>query len=106
MPNTREKIAHLIVSDLPEKYQIANAEAAGKLADHLIDNGVTIQRWIPVSERLPKKFNNTLAVRKCGDWFSVGVECILADGKWSGDVFEKNEVTHWMPLPQPPKEGE
>ena len=25
-----------------------------KIADHLIANGVTIQKWIPVTERLPK----------------------------------------------------
>ena len=27
----------------------------GKIADHLIANGVTVQKWIPVSERLPDK---------------------------------------------------
>jgi hypothetical protein len=65
---------------------------------------VNALKWIPVTERLPKKFNNALAVRKCGDWFSIDVECIIADGKWCGDVFDKNEVTHWMPLPEPPRE--
>lgn len=25
------------------------------LADHLIANGVTVQQWIPVTERLPEK---------------------------------------------------
>ena len=60
-------------------------------------------KWISVDERLPEKFHNVLTARKCGDWFSIDIEGILATGKWSGDIFTDNDVTHWMPLPEPPK---
>lgn len=35
----------------------------GELADHLLANGVTFQKWIPVTERLPEKDGKFLAHR-------------------------------------------
>ena len=61
-------------------------------------------KWIPVSERLPEKFHNVLAACKCGDWYSIELDCIDNSGGWNGDLFRMNDVTHWMPLPEPPKE--
>lgn len=120
MPNTREKLIELILSAMPPCYSDVFAT---QIADHLIANGVTIPRdyhwateqaykngyeagkpkWIPVSERLPEKFHSVLTARKIGDWFSIDMESIGANGKWLGDIFTNNEVTHWMPLPEPPK---
>ena len=67
--------------------------------------------WIPVTERLPEKMqyvlvryqNNDMAV---ASWFG-GDEHIrfwraMADEGWCADC--DTEPTHWMPLPQPPKE--
>lgn len=45
----REMLMELI----HENVEITLAEEES-LADHLISNGVTVQKWIPVSERLPK----------------------------------------------------
>jgi hypothetical protein len=105
MPDrVKEKLAHLIVSDLPEKDQIANAEAAGKLADHLIAHGVTVQEWISVKDRLPEAGTKALCYLKRGEyWTAVWDDC--GDDLWSdGEAWCSNgEVTHWMPLPQPPK---
>ena len=35
-----------------------------KIADHLIANGVTIQKWIPVAERLPENIGLFLVIEK------------------------------------------
>lgn len=75
----------------------------GECAAELIANGVTVQRWIPVTERLPtwvdgNKYGGILAVRR-------GHE--LSDFYHCNDVKENpDEFTHWMPLPTPPKDGE
>lgn len=46
----RDKLIELIMT-IDDGY---SRSAAEYLADHLIANGVTVQRWIPVSERLPE----------------------------------------------------
>ena len=60
-------------------------------ADHLIANGVTVNEWISVKDRLPDKDGEHILV-------------CYSDG-WICDQFTPVDdgVTHWMPLPQPPK---
>ncbi len=87
----------------------------GYIADHLIANGVVVSnletttRWIPVTERLPEEPLQTVIVtngaESCVAVYSVvydefAVMCGKGRGqdKWFG-------VTHWMPLPEPPKGG-
>lgn len=75
-------------------------------------------RWIPVEERLPvvqDKYIVTACDEGCpygeGIWYSTVV--VVADyykGCWAWDDYRceydiSDIVTHWMPLPQPPKEG-
>lgn len=73
------------------------------LAEHLIANGVTIQRWIPVSERLPDANGVYLSVDDMGIYsFRVFDP---SKRMWKA-IWEDEKVTHWMPLPEPPKEGE
>ena len=67
--------------------------------------GCNMPVWIPVTERLPKDGAEVLAFNKTGFAY---VDC-WADGKWkiNSMVNEEHEiVTHWMPLPEPPKDGE
>lgn len=71
------------------------------IADHLISNGVTLQNWIPVSERLPEDDSHVLVARKNGD---VDTDMYIKSW-WKVDPAERR-VTHWMPLPEPPKECE
>lgn len=89
------------------------------IADHLIANGATLNKWIPVEERLPdpKEYDWVLGAVKTtecslGDnWYLPPqiVEC--RNGKWWGDgdfpiSALSCEVTHWMPLPELPKNEE
>jgi hypothetical protein len=75
------------------------------LADDVMDiiaNGVTVQEWIPVTERLPENDTYILAT----------TDGVVVSAYWHNDrfyAFTANGVatvgcvTHWMPLPQPPK---
>ena len=88
-------------------------------ADHLISNGVTVQKWIPVSERLPD-----LIPCDAGTAYSEAVNVLTSGRKvltaiwdgfdWTTDAefwdAEDEVITHWtpvlLPLPEPPKECE
>ena len=62
-------------------------------------------KWISVEKRMPN--DNTLNIvfmRRSGKWgFCTFKIAIWFDGKWDGPLYPW-EVTHWMPLPEPPKE--
>ena len=66
-------------------------------------------RWIPVTERLPEKTGKYLV---CCQWRGEPAETwvceLIAFGKIKGWANEARNpaVTHWMPLPEPPKEDE
>lgn len=82
-----------------------------------IANGVTVQRWIPVTERLPDSDGNYI-VTACdegcsygeGIWYdTVVVVAEYYKGSWTwnenGTEYDLcGIVTHWMCLPEPPKE--
>lgn len=46
--------------------------------------------------------------RHCWYWWDANIEDYLAEyGYWKNGVIDESiEVTHWMPLPEPPKEEE
>jgi hypothetical protein len=79
-------------------------------ARELITNGVTVQGWIPVSERLPEDRGDVLVtlalfgerMRPQIGWYNevASIWYIIEEDR----CFTSNEVTHWMPLPTPPKE--
>lgn len=83
-------------------------------------DGVTVQKWIPVSERLPAPASKRNRYNgKC--WTSETVLCVCVQNGGKRMVKEGrcefygdtpvwripgtiDSVTHWMPLPVPPKE--
>ena len=71
---------------------------AADAIEELTDNNVG--KWIPVTERLPEK-NGSYLVYVYGE--VTEMDCW--HGKWHRlrDDYTK-AVTHWMPLPEPPKE--
>ena len=76
------------------------------IADHLISNGVTVQEWISVEDRLPEPFVPVLVQMPGEEPFPTVREGFISnDGIWQSAMFrrEPGEVTHWQPMPQPPK---
>lgn len=64
-------------------------------------------RWIPVSERLPDVFKHVLVnIPGMSPHPTVQEAFREKDGMWYSNGFRygADEITHWMPLPEPPKE--
>lgn len=76
---------------------------AGKadMADLMIANGVTVQTWIPATERLPEDGETVLVYGSRG-----GVYTAYHGRAWHklNSKIHYCNPTHWMPLPKPPKE--
>lgn len=105
----REKLIQLLCEGFQTDCCIAhcNHPPCGDVlvvADHLIANGVTVQRWIPVTEKLPTEedargnIGFVVAVNKHDEWAKLWW--------WELVVKYSQEFTHWMPLPTPPKDGD
>lgn len=86
-------------------------------ADYMIAHGVTVQRWIPVTERLPDTIpcGAGMAYSEAVNVLTTGRTVLTAI--WDGTDFiadaefweaEGEEITHWasvpLPPPEPPKE--
>ena len=65
-----------------------------------------VQEWISVEDRLPEPYVSVL-VNMPGEkpFRTVREGFISNDGIWQSAMIrrEPGEVTHWKPLPQPPK---
>lgn len=98
--NVREK---LVESLAPTSL---NFEEAAYLADYLVNNGVTVQEWIPVYDELPEVGGYVVCIAKRNPFsrFMPMVARIEKNG-WVNPITEQyiSEVTHWMPIPHPPK---
>ena len=98
-----------------EKFQGLMCEAADYIA-----NGVTVQEWIPVTERLPERDKEVLLIvhgwedrlyytgclhrQEAERSWLTGIESKASDWKiWGFSYLREPIVTHWMPLPNPPK---
>ena len=106
----------LSVRDDPE----IKAKHFARIREH-IENAPDAMKWIPVVERLPEVVDSYIVVVKCKyDWekeYEIGVDVAIydpycdnpyIDGCWNtyNDWDEGQQyihVTHWMPLPEPPK---
>ena len=122
--NVREKLVELLktnacpspfICDQACKYYGYGDCFPYRFADHLISNGVTVQEWISVNDRLPEDdltkdtkkkmirclvYTNKGTIKPCvrQRWEVNGK---LVPWQWNKDLFAK--PTHWMYYPQPPK---
>lgn len=70
-----------------------------------------MDNWISCKDGLPKANRIVLICAKYVNHEPmVCVSCLTKAGKWVileiGDAYPDGVVTHWMPLPEPPKEEE
>jgi hypothetical protein len=72
-----------------------------EIADHLIANGVTVQKWIPVTERLPEVDERVLVYLTDDAHSHTKIDTDrIHNNRW---VRWGRYVTHWMYLPEQPK---
>jgi hypothetical protein len=114
MPNTREKLIELISMVVVPYF-------ANEIADLLIANGIRLEekqatsdesKWLSVKDRLPDTAERVLV---CKTWngrvykpeYGYYQDFPNRKGCWyvltEFGYYPQREVTHWMPLPQPPK---
>ena len=95
--NVREKLVELL-----DRFVYDDWYSNDEIAEELISNGVTVQEWISVKDRLPKPNVPVLVTRDYGWGCVVDRDVLSKNGEWC--YLERNcEVTHWMPMPEPPK---
>ena len=106
--DVREKLVEMLQVDLSG----SDGYEPELIADYMLDHGVTVQEWIPVTERLPEEGEYVLCVLKGFNYGGKIQVCkfVPADKFKDKPYFEhfRNgfpSVTHWMPLPQSPKEN-
>lgn len=73
--------------------------------DMLIENSVTIQEWIPISQLPKEKRKDYLCYYK---YEPESPDVICENFYYGGGLWlsETDKVTHWMPLMKRPKENE
>lgn len=107
--NVREKLVELIKDGIRKSLRAKGDDRLDysfeDIADHLISNGVTVQEWISVKDRLPEEKVDCIVYYKhayCDNDGYWAIRFCFYDGeKFQFDPAYK--VTHWMPLPHPPK---
>ena len=115
--NVREKLVELLKSVLPNfRNNMAywGEKPIYEFADCLLANGVTVQEWISVKDKLPPYNRNVLVYRP-----NMAMKILVDtydgyygddDDEWyegwalyGGDTHGNPVITHWAYLPQPPK---
>ena len=103
--DVREKLIEILRKPIFPHELVDPIEA---VADYLLDNGVTVQEWISVEDRLPEIGGYVVCIAKRNPFsrFMPMVARIEKNG-WVNPMTEQyiSEVTHWMPMPEPPEMG-
>ena len=112
--DVREKLIEILRKPIFPHELVDPTEA---VADYLLDNGVTVQEWISVEDRLPdNKEHDWVLAQVVEDNGFMHIPRVMEYRQLKNDWFEETygwlsehnglfSVTHWMPMPQPP-EGE
>ena len=116
----REKLIDLLMQQHEKlcddcmRYPVS--ETAVFIADYLLANGVTFAKdkdvhgkWISVEDKLPKlekyKISKVVLayIKSHGLCFALRYDNGKGE-KWFSYGLEQPDITHWMPLPEPPME--
>ena len=106
--DVREKLVELLTEFYGCDPMYYDVDALA-IADHLVSNGVTVQEWISVEDRLPEYSNDGFADAVLVTDGFVQHMAYFVEGEWrfaeSGEIKEPMwyRITHWMPLPERPK---
>lgn len=90
-----EKLVELI-AEAKRQWQGGTNNIDGRIADHLIAHGVTVQEWISLSEQKPNRDDIVIV-------FFEGMRDTTAATQIMYGWCIGGSASHWMPLPQPPK---
>ena len=91
--------------DLLTGHSIDTQQDVEYVADHLVSNGVTVQEWISVKDRLPEEKVNCIVHYK-HDYYNNDGYWAIGFCFYDGEKFRIDlgyKVTHWMLMPHPPK---
>ena len=108
--DVREKLVEIVkkaaYSSLPSNTEDFHLNM---FVTNLLAHGVTVQEWISVDDELPEVGGYVVCIAKRNPFsrFMPMVARIEKNG-WANPITEQyiSEVTHWMPLPQPPEEAD
>ena len=98
------KISEGLAVLLPHSEGDATAKLYNEAADAIEE--LSKPKWIPVTERLPEDGERALVMRFDYVTNTPFYDLLWFDkGEWWNRRYTGNyAVTHWMPLPEPPKE--
>lgn len=103
--DVREKLVELqLQADIADNISENGTQHREFIADLMIANGVTVQEWISVDDRLPQNFVSVLGYMTDAGEFPPVRECYTV-----GNVFffpalgDIHPVSHWREMPKPPK---
>lgn len=113
MMDVRGKLIELLTEFYGCDPMYYNVDALA-IADHLVSNGVTVQEWISVEDKLPPHNHDVLVYRPdmamkilvdnyYGYYGEDDAEWHEGWAKYGKDIHNNPLITHWMPLPTPPK---
>ena len=122
--DVREKLVELIKDGIRKGLRAKGDDRLDysfeDVADRLIRNGVTVQEWISVDDRLPSDEQDVLVIAHGwgGRLVYVGSHKRVEAQKswltgitnkssewllWGWSYLKEPRVTHWMPMPELPK---
>lgn len=112
--NTMLEEAEKLPDDLPKGEGLAIATAAQYIRGYIkrvpVADVQPVKRWISVKDRLPEIGKSVLIYYPKWDGDEIQVAKLEGDEMMFDICGEFNigtgAITHWMPLPEPPKDGD
>ena len=98
------EIASGLNPSIPDEFRAAMKAAYVAGADYALDAAPC---WISVEDELPKTETEVLMVSSGSTDILYGYRSKIGKNRWycyNDDDFWHN-ITHWMPIPEPPKKG-